>query len=104
MLNSTTPSKRTWYHLYYFLAVFNVLTISATLYRSYSVLGVYSDSVEINSVWTVRISHYARLNELAAAVNAPGNNVFDSGEIDAERQRLDVALQEFQKGVAESAY
>ncbi|PHS07021.1 MAG: hypothetical protein COA78_13805, partial [Blastopirellula sp.] len=103
MANSITPSKRTWYHLYYlyyFLAVFNLLTISATLYRSYSVLGVYSDSVEINSVWSDRVSRYTRLNELAAAVNAPGNNVFDSGDIIAERHRLDEAYQAFRQGTA----
>ncbi|MGY8769339.1 MAG: PAS domain-containing sensor histidine kinase [Pirellulales bacterium] len=102
MSNSKEVSKRTkfnWYHLCYFLAVFNVITISATLYRSYSVLGVYSDSVEINSVWTGRVSHYAALNELAAAVNAPGNNVFDSGDIKGERKRLDAAMKKFKLGM-----
>jgi hypothetical protein len=69
-----------WYHLYFFLAAFDVLTISASLYLNHTVLAIYSDSVQQNSVWSNRVSHYSRLNDLAAAVNAPGNDVFDIGQ------------------------
>lgn len=85
-----------WYHLYYFLAAFDVLTIAASLYLNHVVLEIYSDSVDENSVWSNRVSQYSQLNELAAAVNAPGNDAFDSGDFINEKQRLDTAYQAFQ--------
>jgi PAS domain S-box-containing protein len=97
------PTKRKWfkwYHLYYFLAAFDVLTISASLYLNHTVLGIYSASVEENSVWSDRVSQYAKLSELAAVVNAPGNDAFDSGDIVGERRRLAEAYQSFQKATA----
>jgi two-component system NtrC family sensor kinase len=65
--NPTQRKWFKWYHLYYFLAAFDVLTISVSLYLNHTVLGIYSASVEENSVWSNRVSQYAKLNELAAA-------------------------------------
>jgi hypothetical protein len=48
-------------------------------------------------VWSNRVGQYSRLNELAAVVNAPGNDAFDSGDIVGERRRLAEAYQTFQK-------
>jgi signal transduction histidine kinase len=86
-----------WYHLYFFLAAFDVLTISASLYLNHTVLAIYSDSVQQNSVWSNRVSHYSRLNDLAAAVNAPGNDVFESGNFSREQRRLTQASLAFRK-------
>lgn len=94
--NPTKQNRFKWYHLYYLLAAFDVLTISTSLYLNHTVLGIYSASVEENSVWSNRVGQYSRLNELAAVVNAPGNDAFDSGDIVGERRRLAEAYQTFQ--------
>ncbi len=95
--NPTKQKWFKWYHLYYFLAAFDVLTISASLYLNHTVLGIYSTSVDDNAVWSNRVSQYSKLNVLAAAVNAPGNDAFDSDDIVRERRRLAEAHQTFQK-------
>ncbi len=100
MSTPANPKKRkwlTWYHLYCLLAAFDVLTISASLYLNHAVLGIYSASVEENSAWSDRIGNYSKLSELAAAVNAPGNDAFDSGDIVDERRRLAEAHAAIQK-------
>ena len=61
MSSPKNPTKRKrfkWYHLYYFLAAFDVLTISASLYLNHPVLGIYSYSVEENSAWSNRVGRY----------------------------------------------
>jgi PAS domain S-box-containing protein len=85
------PRRFKWYHLYYFLAVFDVLTILSSLYLNHAVLNIYTQSVDENAVWSSRVGNIARLSELAASVNAPGNDVFDSNNILNERNRLSKA-------------
>ena len=89
-----------WYHLYYFLAALDVLTITASILLNHTVLGIYMESVEKNAVWSNRVSHYSTFNELAAAVNAPGNDAFDSGDIVGERKRLSTAYDAFRVATA----
>lgn len=84
-----------WHHLYYVLAAFDLATITLTLVLSHHILGIYSDSVVINSEWAVRLGDYAELGELASVVNQPGNDLFSSGNLDLEKGRLDQAVQEF---------
>lgn len=72
-----------------------MLTISASLFLNHTVLEIYSESVHENSIWSNRVSHYSKLNELAAVVNAPGNDAFDSGDIAGERRRLAKSYQIF---------
>ena len=63
-------------------------------------LRIYSDSVQENSVWSDRVSQFSRLNEFAAAVNAPGNDAFDSDDVEIEKRRLAIAYEEFQQASA----
>jgi signal transduction histidine kinase len=61
---------------------------------------IYAQSVGQNQKWAERTLAYSYLGELAAAVNAPGNNVFDSRDVGAESARMKVALQRFHQGFA----
>lgn len=94
--NAKSRSLFTWYHLYCLLAAFNVLTISASLYLNHTILGIYSNSVAENALWTNRVSCYSKLHRLAAAVNAPAIDVFDSGDLVGEQQRLAETYQRLQ--------
>jgi signal transduction histidine kinase/ActR/RegA family two-component response regulator len=84
-----------WYLLYYLLAALDVATVLASLTLNHRMVQIYVDSVAMRQEWAVREAQYARLSELARAVNAPGNDVFDSGDVDAESGRLRLALKEF---------
>lgn len=84
-----------WYLLYYLLAALAVATVLASLTLNHRMVQIYVDSVAMRQSWAVREAQYARLSELARAVNAPGNDVFHSRDVDAESGRLRLALSEF---------
>jgi PAS domain S-box-containing protein len=77
-----------WHIVYYLLAAFDVLTVSAAVYVTRRLLDVSLESVSRNREWGAHIDEYAALRRLAADVNAPGNDVFDSHDAAAESVRL----------------
>jgi PAS domain S-box-containing protein len=86
--------------VYYLLALFDVLTVSASLYLNHRIMQIYVRSVQANQEWAQRMSDYRDLGELAAAVNAPGNDVFDSGDVPGEAVRMQRARVAFQQRLA----
>lgn len=88
---------RKWHRLYYVLAVFNVLVVCVGLYTTRSIVAIYVESVAVNQTWAERVVEFTRLGELAAAVNAPGNDVFGSRDAPREGERMRSALAEFQR-------
>jgi len=84
-----------WYLLYYLLAAFDVVTVLACLTLNHLVLQNYVNSVGKSREWANREDQYAHLAELARAVNAPGNDVFDSRDVDAESLQMRVSLDAF---------
>jgi signal transduction histidine kinase/ActR/RegA family two-component response regulator len=85
-----------WYLVYYLLAVLDVITVGASLTLNHKIMEIYVDSVANSQHWEKRETEYARLSELASAVNAPGNDVFDTRNVDAERERFRLALLAFE--------
>ena len=84
-----------WYRVYYALAALDVLTVAASLTLGYFMMQIYVDSVATSQQWARREADYRQLAALARAVNAPGNDVFDSGNAAAESARLRSALARF---------
>ena len=84
-----------WYLLYYLLAAFDVVTVLACLTLNHLVLQNYVNSVGKSREWANREDQYAHLAELARTVNAPGNDVFDSRDVDTESTRMRVSLDAF---------
>jgi two-component system, OmpR family, heavy metal sensor histidine kinase CusS len=97
-------------HLVYFaLAGFDIIAISCTLFLSHTIMSTYERSVRTSREWASHVSDLAVLGELARQTNAPGNDVFESGDVALERARRDGALLEFNtqweklsRGIAES--
>ena len=83
--------------IYYLLAAFDVLTVSASLYLNHRIMRIYLRSVEANQEWAGRMAEYADLGRLAAHVNAPGNDVFDSHDVPLESARMQRALRAFEE-------
>jgi len=96
------PEKSNWFRIYLALVVLNIVVIGGGVYLSRSIKYNYSQSVEDNHRWVDRLSRYAELTRLAGSVNAPGNDVFDSGSIDTEIALRDSALAAFSMGMEEA--
>jgi hypothetical protein len=95
----TRPRRLKWHHIYYLLAAFDLATISFSLFLNHQILSIYTESVALNQEWTERIGSYADLAQLVAAVNAPGNDVFDTQDVERESTRLDTAMREFDRAL-----
>src|SRR5919198_3004053 len=84
-----------WHHLYYALAAFDLFTVVLSLVLNHETRGVFARSIEVNQVWSQRLADYSELGQLAAAVDAPGNDIFDSLDVDSETARFQTALQRY---------
>jgi len=94
-------SRFKWHHIYYILAAFDVATISFSLYLHHRILDIYEQSVVVNQEWAERNGRYGELAQLAALVNAPGNDVFASRDVNRESARLEESLRVFEAALLE---
>lgn len=101
-LDSIQPDQKrqSWPIVYFLLGAFNVLSVGAGLYLCQSVLDIYRASVADSQEWAQRMSTYAELGQLATEANAPGNDVFESGDIEGETRRLEAAVVAFDRMAA----
>jgi len=97
----TTPRRFRWHHLYYALAGFDLLTILATLVLSHTIMGIFTASVEVNQTWAERLAQYGVLRNLAAESNAPGNEVFASGNVKEAKADLEESVVKFRNQLFE---
>ena len=95
--SSAVKRPRKWHLIYYFLAAFDLLTISGSLYLNHQLMGIYESSVASNQVWADIQSQFINLGSSASSVNAPGNEVFDNLDVVGERARRDERLKDFSK-------
>src|SRR5919201_4934540 len=84
-----------WHRLYYLLAAFDLFTVVLSLVLNHQTRGVFARSIEVNQVWSQRLADYSELGQLAAAVDAPGNDIFDSLDLDGETARFQTALRKY---------
>jgi signal transduction histidine kinase/ActR/RegA family two-component response regulator len=89
-----------WHLVYFALAAFDLLTVLISLSLSHNLMTMYSQSAETNRAWADRLSAISKLGDHAQATNAPGNDVFDSNDVPAERMRRDAALAQFELQLA----
>ncbi|HYV37832.1 MAG TPA: sensor histidine kinase [Gemmataceae bacterium] len=88
-------SSPAWHRLYYLLVAFDVFTVSMSLYLNQQIMEIYVRSVEVNQAWVERLHETSKLGQLAADVNAPGNDVFQSRQLEAEWKSMHEALAVF---------
>ncbi|MCC6766170.1 MAG: response regulator, partial [Deltaproteobacteria bacterium] len=81
--------------LYVLFAAFDILTVLVGLTLNHHLVDMHRGSLDVNRQWAERLATYAQLRELAAAVNAPANDVFDSKDPRGETVRLRKARREF---------
>jgi signal transduction histidine kinase len=81
--------------LYILFAAFNILTVLVGLSLNHHLADMHRASLDVNRQWAKHLATYAQLRELAAAVNAPANDVFDSKDPRGEVDRLRTARRAF---------
>lgn len=89
-----TPSgpRLPWHVVYYLLAAFNILTVSGSLYLNLRITDMYVNAVASNHDWAQLLADATALEDLTGVINSAGNDIFESGDPDAEAQRLERAL------------
>lgn len=75
-------------------------TVLTSLLLSHQFVEIYTASLAVNHAWARRLDDCTELSKLAAAVNAPGNDVFQSHQADAEYARMQTARRQFEKRLA----
>ena len=88
---TSSDERPTWHRIYYVLAAFDILALAASLYLNHRIMAIYVDSVETNRQWVEILRDASDLSELAATLNAPANDVFQSNRIDDESAKLEQA-------------
>jgi hypothetical protein len=88
--------RRRWHLLYLLLAAFDIVTVCTSLVLSHRLVEIHTQSLEVSE-------SLSTLQSRAGAVNAPGNDVFDSRDVVSERLRFERALGEFQEALAFAA-
>ena len=89
-----------WRYVYFLLAAFDLVTVCAGLYLNHEIMGIYTQSVAVNRIWAERVAAYSHLGELAAEVDAPGNDVFDNRDVAKETARMRAAEKVFDQNLA----
>jgi predicted nucleic acid-binding Zn-ribbon protein len=84
-----------WYLAYVLLALFNLATLGSSLFLSHTLTGLFTESIAVNSKWAALHGELGELRALAGAVNAPGNDVFDSRDVAKESARAQAAIKAF---------
>ena len=93
----TVPGRRLrWKTFFLLLATFNLLAVGLGLDLSHRLMSIYTESVRINREWSNRLGQYSELSQLAAAVSAPGHEVFDTQDGAAASANLDNAVARFE--------
>jgi signal transduction histidine kinase/ActR/RegA family two-component response regulator len=90
--------KRTgerWHLVYYVLAAFDLITVLLSLLLTHNLMSIHERSVETSRHWAERLGAITQLSDLAQAANAPGNDVFDTGNVPVERARREAAVTAF---------
>lgn len=94
-------SRPRWHVIYLLLALFDIFTVCCGLYMNHNLVARFNESVNQNRVWAEQLQQYTELGRLASAVDAPGNDVFDNHDVPLESARMKVALERFDRQVAQ---
>ncbi len=78
-----------WYHFYFVLALFDLVIIAISLYQYHHMLGSYSVALTDMGNIDDKQTWVSNLRLAVVQLNAPGNDVFESRRVQAERERFE---------------
>ncbi|MEN3335651.1 MAG: hypothetical protein V7641_5016 [Blastocatellia bacterium] len=88
-----------WHYIYYLLAAFDVLIVLMSLFLTHHIVGSYTKSLSVNQGWSERVHRFAELDPLASAVDRPGNDIFESQDVEAEFAKTRSAVEAFNERI-----
>jgi len=78
-----------WYHFYFILALFDVLVIVASFALYHRMLTSYELALQGLSSLETKQGWITQVQRTVMRLNAPGNDIFESRDVPAERARFD---------------
>lgn len=92
-------------HLIYFvLAAFDLIAVAAGLYLGHQAISIYNDSVTRHERWSALSSRVNDLQALAGEIEYAGTNAFNTGNLVANKAKLDDSTRQFQAAIADIRY
>lgn len=88
-------ARAKWHLVFYVLAMFDVAVVLLGLLLNHQIVDTFDASVVASDRWDRSLSEYLQLGYLATAANAPGNDVFATGDLVGEGRRLAIAVGRF---------
>ena len=102
MTDTTRRRRPAIFRLYATLAVLNVLTLAVMVFLHHRLAALHERSVMVNEQWGSRAGHVDELAVLAGRVTSPASDVFESGDVAGERQRLAASAAAFRRALERS--
>ena len=88
-------SIQKWRWIYSGIALLNLTVVGASLALNHHLRNQYSETITLDDFFNKRLKMIEELQVLASAVNAPGNDIFDSNNISLERSRYSTAVKKY---------
>ena len=83
------------HHIYFVLALFDVMMITTSLYIGHRIAQVHETSAEDTRNWAQSLGQFAELSELGAAVDGPSNDVLENHDHKGESIKAEASYQAF---------
>ena len=99
--DAVRPARRSAWHLLYGAAAILILAVvGLDQFLGVKVNDRFADSLAGDRRWATRFDALAELRKLAGDVDAPANDIFASGQVEPERERLLLASSRFNAALA----
>ncbi len=90
-----------WVLAYFALAAFDILTVTGSMGLHHRLATIHAEAMAENQQWSTRLKGFQELGVLIASINAPGNDVFRTGDVARERERQKVVTEDFRNKIAQ---
>ena len=90
-----------WVLAYFVLAAFCILTVTGSLGLHHRLATIHAEAMAENQQWAARLESFQELEVLIASINAPGNDVFRTGDVARERERKKTVTGEFRDKIVQ---
>lgn len=89
-----------WAIAYFVLAAFGIVTVAGSLGLHYRLAAIHAESMTESRQWATRLESFQELEVLIASINAPGNGIFQTGDVARERKRQKAVTEDFRNRIA----
>ncbi|MCK6418895.1 MAG: ATP-binding protein [Alphaproteobacteria bacterium] len=92
---SVRSLRVSWLQVYFLLALFNVGSVGYGVYMNHTLINSYGETTTLNTQGSDVQKEILSLIDLSLAMNAPGNDVFLTKDLQAEKKKFDTLYKQF---------